>query len=136
MHKIRLSNKTEFPLTTAPALILLGGRVLAQGLISYTPIGADYDLPVTQAVEINPAAVGWSRAPLVRANLSGHWLRKKRWNFWNWIAPRFVFSGLYLPEEEDMPADPREIAKQAHTPRARARTRARNVVYAATWFRL
>jgi Domain of unknown function (DUF2804), N-terminal/Domain of unknown function (DUF2804), C-terminal len=54
---------------------------------------------VTHAVDLcdvhghlNPAAVGWSRAPLVRANLSGHWLRKKRWNFWNWIAPRFVLS--------------------------------------------
>jgi hypothetical protein len=41
---------------------------------------------------LNPAAVGWSRAPLVRANLTGHWPRKKRWNFWNWISPRFVFS--------------------------------------------
>lgn len=41
---------------------------------------------------LNPAAVGWARQPLVRANLSGHWLRKKRWNFWNWISPRFVFS--------------------------------------------
>jgi hypothetical protein len=41
---------------------------------------------------LNPAAVGWSRAPLVRANLHGHWPRKKRWNFWNWISPRFVFS--------------------------------------------
>lgn len=54
---------------------------------------------LTQAVDLcdargglNPAAVGWSRQPLVRANLSGHWLRKKRWNFWNWISPRFVFS--------------------------------------------
>jgi hypothetical protein len=41
---------------------------------------------------LNPEAVGWSRRPLVRANLSGHWLRKKKWNFWNWISPRFVFS--------------------------------------------
>jgi len=41
---------------------------------------------------LNPAAVGWSRRPLVRANLSGNWPRKKRWNFWNWIGPRFVFS--------------------------------------------
>jgi hypothetical protein len=40
---------------------------------------------------LDPAAVGWSRAPLVRANLRGHWPRKKRWNFWNWIGPRFVF---------------------------------------------
>jgi hypothetical protein len=41
---------------------------------------------------LNPAAVGFSRRPLVRANLSGHWLRKKRWNFWNWIGPDCVFS--------------------------------------------
>jgi hypothetical protein len=41
---------------------------------------------------LNPAAVGWSRRPLVRANLSRHWLRKKRWNFWNWIFPGGVLS--------------------------------------------
>jgi len=41
---------------------------------------------------LNPNAVGFSRRPLVRANLSGHWPRKKRWNFWNWIGPDCVFS--------------------------------------------
>ena len=41
---------------------------------------------------LNADAVGFSRRPLVRANLSGHWPRKKRWNFWNWIGPDFVFS--------------------------------------------
>ena len=41
---------------------------------------------------LNPGAVGFARQPLVRANLSGHWPRKKRWNFWNWIGPDFVFS--------------------------------------------
>jgi hypothetical protein len=41
---------------------------------------------------LNPAAVGFSRQPFVRANLSGHWPRKKRWNFWNWIGPDFVLS--------------------------------------------
>lgn len=41
---------------------------------------------------LNPAAVGWSRTPLVLANLRGHWGRRKRWNFWNWISPHFVFS--------------------------------------------
>lgn len=44
------------------------------------------------AGRLNRDAVGWSRRPLVRANLRGHWGRKKRWNFWNWISPRFVFS--------------------------------------------
>ena len=54
---------------------------------------------ITQPVDLcdergtlNPEAVGWSRSPLVRANLSGHWPRKKKWNFWNWISPDFVFS--------------------------------------------
>jgi Domain of unknown function (DUF2804), N-terminal/Domain of unknown function (DUF2804), C-terminal len=54
---------------------------------------------LTEAVDLcdargrlNAAAIGWSRTPLVRANLAGHWLRKKRWNFWNWIAPNFVLS--------------------------------------------
>src|SRR5262249_30803268 len=41
---------------------------------------------------LNPAAVGWARQPLIHANLSGHWPRKKKWNFWNWICRRFVFS--------------------------------------------
>lgn len=41
---------------------------------------------------LNPAARGWARQPIIRANLAGHWPRKKKWNFWNWICPRFVFS--------------------------------------------
>ena len=70
-------------------------RRLARG--DYRPTYAEREL--IGAVDLcdargrlNPAAVGWSRTPLVRANLSGHWLRKKRWNFWNWIAPDFVLS--------------------------------------------
>ncbi|HVN85384.1 MAG TPA: DUF2804 domain-containing protein [Candidatus Binatia bacterium] len=83
---------------------------MTSSLPDFMPIVADrmrpgdylraYDEPeLTAAVDLcdargvlNPAAVGWSRTPLVRANLSGHWPRKKRWNFWNWIGPRFVFS--------------------------------------------
>ncbi|MBI4514893.1 MAG: DUF2804 domain-containing protein [Deltaproteobacteria bacterium] len=41
---------------------------------------------------LNRAACGWARQPIIRGNLSGHWPRKKKWNFWNWICPRFVFS--------------------------------------------
>jgi hypothetical protein len=56
---------------------------------------------------LNPAAVGWSRRPLHRANLSG-WGRNKRWEYWGVITPRHVLglvvssldyagvSGLYL----------------------------------------
>ena len=42
---------------------------------------------------LNPAAIGWSRRPLLRANLKDHWPRKKRWNFWNFISPGFFFFG-------------------------------------------
>jgi uncharacterized protein DUF2804 len=31
---------------------------------------------------LNRQAVGWSRRPLHRCNLSGHWPRKKRWDYW------------------------------------------------------
>jgi hypothetical protein len=31
---------------------------------------------------LNRQAVGWSRRPLHRCNLSGHWPRKKKWDYW------------------------------------------------------
>lgn len=59
MHKLRLSNKgagVTAPLTTAPALIIstgpAGDRLLAQGLMTYTSVGSDGDLPVTQAIDV------------------------------------------------------------------------------------
>ncbi|WP_067861079.1 DUF2804 domain-containing protein [Nocardia shimofusensis] len=36
---------------------------------------------------LNPDAVGWSRTPLHRANLSRAWGRKKRWDYWCVTAP-------------------------------------------------
>jgi hypothetical protein len=41
---------------------------------------------------LNPKAVGWSRTPLTECNLSGHLLRKKRWNYWAVTTPDFLFS--------------------------------------------
>jgi len=35
MHKIRLSNTSDSPLTTSPALILTGDKILAQGMMTY-----------------------------------------------------------------------------------------------------
>lgn len=32
--------------------------------------------------KLNPTALGWSRRPLIRPNVSGHFLRKKKWNYW------------------------------------------------------
>jgi hypothetical protein len=63
----------------------------------YSPVYDEREITVAADLcdargRLDPAVVGWSRAPLVRANLRGHWPRKKRWNFWNWISPRFVLS--------------------------------------------
>ncbi|GJM40242.1 MAG: hypothetical protein DHS20C20_05240 [Ardenticatenaceae bacterium] len=41
---------------------------------------------------LNPAAVGWSRTPLHRANLNGRWPRKKRWNYWAVTTETHLFS--------------------------------------------
>ena len=41
---------------------------------------------------LSPDAVGWSRWPLHRCNLSGHRLRKKRWNYWAITSDRYLFS--------------------------------------------
>ena len=49
MHKIRLTNKSSYPLTTAPATIIRDGRVLAQNTMLYTAIGGTSDLELTQA---------------------------------------------------------------------------------------
>jgi hypothetical protein len=51
MHKVRLVNHSKYPLTTAPALITREGRALAQGLMTYTGIGASVDLPITTALD-------------------------------------------------------------------------------------
>jgi len=53
MHAIRLVNKAEHPLTTAPALILRDGRLLAQGMTKYTAVGATSDLEITTAVDVS-----------------------------------------------------------------------------------
>jgi len=51
MHRIRLTNNSKYPLTTAPALTIKAGRVLAQGLMTYTATGASVDLAITTAVD-------------------------------------------------------------------------------------
>jgi hypothetical protein len=82
IHKIRIENRTKFPLTTAPALIVNGDRVLAQAMMTYTAIGSDVDLPITTAVEINvkksdretgrtPNAVNWEGAAYEKIDLAG-----------------------------------------------------------------
>jgi hypothetical protein len=51
-HRIRLTNSSRYPFTTAPALIISNGRVLAQGMMTYTSTGATVDLAITTAVDV------------------------------------------------------------------------------------
>lgn len=82
MHKLRLSNSSSCPLTTAPALILRDDRVVAQGMMTYTAIGAESDLDLTTAVDISakktdvetrrvPNAVQWNGEQYGRIDLAG-----------------------------------------------------------------
>lgn len=82
IHKIRLTNKSEFPLTTAPALLLRDDKVLAQGMTTYTAAGAKSDLTLTTAVDLKikkqdketartPNAVSWQGDQYGRVDLSG-----------------------------------------------------------------
>ncbi len=52
MHKVRLKNDTRQPLTTAPAIVMLGDRILAQNLLAYTAPGGNGDLTITTAVDV------------------------------------------------------------------------------------
>jgi hypothetical protein len=81
-HKIRLTNSSNAPLTTAPALLIKDDRVLAQGMMTYTAAGASVDLELTKAVDIQavkneseqsrtPNAVKWNGNWFTRVDLSG-----------------------------------------------------------------
>lgn len=52
MHKARLSNNGKEPFTTAPALILREGKIVAQGMMTYAAPGASADLSLTTAIDI------------------------------------------------------------------------------------
>lgn len=82
MHKIRLTNKSEYPLTTAPATIFKDERVLAQGMMTYTSIGGTGDLEITTAVNIKvkksdkqtattPNAVKWNGDFYTKVDMTG-----------------------------------------------------------------
>jgi hypothetical protein len=82
MHKIRLNNTSQYPLTTAPATVLKDGRVLAQGMMTYTAIGSKGDLELTTAVNISvknsdeqtsitPNAVQWNNSSYSKVDIKG-----------------------------------------------------------------
>ena len=53
------------------------------------------DLCRPDGIRLNPAARGWSRRPLHRANLHGRWGRTKRWDYWAILADDLVVSSVY-----------------------------------------
>jgi hypothetical protein len=82
MHKLRMTNNTDNPFTTAPALIVQDGRALAQGIIVYTAVGGTSDLELTVAVNVRakksdvedkrePNAMNWRGTQLARIDLTG-----------------------------------------------------------------
>ena len=82
IHKIRLTNDSTYPLTTAPALIVRGSRLLGQGMMTYTAVGGSTDLEITAAVDIQvtkddvetervPNAAKWRGDSYDRIQLSG-----------------------------------------------------------------
>lgn len=53
------------------------------------------DLATPDGRRLNPAATGWSRRPLHRANLRGRWGRTKFWDYWAILAGDIVVSSVY-----------------------------------------
>lgn len=83
MHKIRLFNKADYPLTTSPALIFKDNKLLSQGMMTFAAIGSACDLNITQATEIKvdksdketgrtPNAVTWQSYQYGRIDLAGN----------------------------------------------------------------
>ncbi|MBM3992361.1 MAG: DUF4139 domain-containing protein [Planctomycetes bacterium] len=52
LHVLRLKNDSDVPLTTAPALVLSKGRILAQGRMHYASVGAETDLTINPAIDV------------------------------------------------------------------------------------
>lgn len=46
--------------------------------------------------ELNRDCIGWARTPLINCNLSGRWLRKKKWNYWYTASEAFLFSATIV----------------------------------------
>ena len=55
----------------------------------------EVDLCTPDGDRLNRAALGWSRRPLHRANLEGHYGINKRWDYWAVLAGDLVVSSVY-----------------------------------------
>jgi hypothetical protein len=82
IHQARLTNESNYPLTTAPALLMREGQLLGQAMMTYTPVGGQVDVEVTAAVNIavakqdvetgrTPNAANWGGNSFDRIDLEG-----------------------------------------------------------------
>lgn len=62
-----------------------------QGLENYEPELLEPTLLCDTKGNLNPLGIGWSRKPIHNCNLSGHWPRKKKWNYWNIVSNKYLF---------------------------------------------
>ncbi|HUO08596.1 MAG TPA: hypothetical protein VM008_09880 [Phycisphaerae bacterium] len=83
MHTLRISNTSDFPITTGPALLMRDGKILSQAMTEYTPIHATLDLSLTTAVDVLvkktdretkriPNAERWEGMDFARVDLKGN----------------------------------------------------------------
>lgn len=81
-HVLRLKNGSGAPLTTAPALVLSGGRVVGQSILTYAPVGAETDLVMSTALDVcvekkeretgrSGASVRWDNREYRRIDMAG-----------------------------------------------------------------
>ena len=42
--------------------------------------------------QLNPGAIGYARRPIIQSNLKGHFMRKKKWNYWCVFGEDLLFS--------------------------------------------
>ncbi len=81
-HQARLTNRSNYPLTTAPALIMQNGQPLGQAMMTYTSVGAQVDVEITSAVDISvsksdvesnrvPNAANWGGNSYDKVELAG-----------------------------------------------------------------
>lgn len=45
-----------------------------------------------QKGQLNPEAIGYARTPIIQSNLSGNFMRKKKWNYWCVYGESLLFS--------------------------------------------
>jgi hypothetical protein len=120
-HSIRLQNPTEFPWTTAPALVFAEGRPVAQETLRYTPSHGDTTMRLTVA---NNVVAGRSESELRRESV-------KRFGYaWdavtvegtieirNFKNETVVLAITREIEGEAIPAKGHRITRIAATPRA------------------